>query len=189
MLERFAELKKKIFAPFVFKANPSYFTILAFAAACFAGYFFCQHFIIPAAVFVLLNGFFDALDGEIAKTYKLSSKFGDFLDHTTDRLADIAIFLGIIFGGYVSELIGFSTIIAILLVSYLGTQAQALTGKRLYSGLFGRSDRLIVIIIAGFAAIFYEPAIYYAVLLILILSVLTFFQRFYLVFQQLKKAS
>ena len=133
-----------------------------------------------------MDGFFDALGGELAKTYKRTSKFGDFLDHTTDRLADIAMLLGITLGGYVSQMIGFSTIIAVLLVSYIGTQAQAITGKRLYAGIMGRSDRLALLFIAGVVSIYYMQAIYYATLLILGLSLFTFFQRFYLTFQQLK---
>ncbi len=189
MLEQFPDLKRKVFAPFVFKVNPNYITAAAFIVSIFAGYFFFQKWVLLAAMFVFLNGFLDALDGEVAKTFNLTSKFGDFLDHALDRLADVAIFLGIILGGYVSELVGFSTIIVTLLVSYVGTQAQAITGKRLYTGFMGRSDRLALLFLAGIVSLFYESAIYYAILIILALSLFTFFQRFYLIFQQLKKES
>ncbi len=180
MLEKYQSLRKKIIAPFVFKINPNYISFLALVFAGVAGWLFWQGRLFFAAIAVLLNGFFDILDGEIAKKYG-ESKFGDFLDHTFDRLADAAIFIGIAFNPAIPIWLGFGALIAVLLVSYLGTQAQALSGKRLYTAILSRADRLVILGIAGFASYFYPKIFYWAVWFILIFSVLTFFQRFYLI--------
>ncbi|MBD3263307.1 CDP-alcohol phosphatidyltransferase family protein, partial [Candidatus Woesearchaeota archaeon] len=134
---------------------------------------------------VFVNGFLDILDGAIAKKYG-TSKFGDFLDHTFDRLADIAILVGIAFNPNIPNWLGFATIIVILLVSYMGTQAQALTKKRLYTAIASRADRILILGLGGIIAAFYFDVLYYALWLLLALSVITFFQRFYLTSQKLK---
>lgn len=182
------KLRKKIFGKLAVKINPNIITLLALLSAIAAGYFFWKNLLWLAGILVFLNGFFDVMDGEIAKKYG-TSKFGDFLDHTFDRLADTAILLGIALNSNIPNWLGFSTIIAVLLVSYLGTQAQALTKKRLYSAIIGRADRILIIGLAGITAVFYFDILYWALWLLLILSVLTFLQRFLLISQQLKKES
>lgn len=171
---------RRIFDVFVIKINPDIVSSLALVAALIAGYLFYRQSVLLATCFIILNGFLDVLDGQIAKKYG-TSKFGDFLDHTFDRLADVFIFTGISLSGLIPMELGFGALITLLLVSYLGTQAQAISNKRLYSGLLGRADRLVILIIIGLIYPFYSQSIYYGVLIILILSISTFFQRFLLV--------
>ncbi|MCD6476739.1 MAG: CDP-alcohol phosphatidyltransferase family protein [Candidatus Aenigmarchaeota archaeon] len=184
--KKYPRLRKLVTSRFLFKINPNYITFLAFLMACFAGYFFYISSFILASLFVLLNGFFDILDGEIARKYNINSKLGDFLDHTLDRLADIAILLGITLSSAVPDIIGFSLIIVTLLVSYLGTQAHALTKKRFYGGIIGRADRIIIIFVASVGMMLFEKSLYYGVLLLILLSFVTFLQRFYIIYKQLK---
>lgn len=171
---------------FIVKINPNYVSILGLVVAGIAGYLFYIDWILVAGLFVLLNGFLDMLDGEIAKKYKTSSKLGDFIDHTFDRLSDVLILSGIAMNYTVPVLIGFSLVIITLLVSYLGTQAHALTGKRLYAGIVGRSDRLILIFIFSFMTMFYSLSLYYGVIILLTLSLITFIERFYDIYNELK---
>lgn len=170
-------IRHSILRPFVFKINPNIITILALVAAVAAGLAFWKQCLFLAAFFVLLNGFLDILDGEIAKKYG-KSKRGDLLDHTVDRLADIAMIIGIIAGGFAEQWLGLWTIIFILLVSYIGTAAQALINKRLYAGLLTRADRLILLFIGAVAELFWPGALSAVVAIVLILSAVTFCQRF-----------
>jgi len=101
-----------------------------------------------ASIFILLNGLFDALDGKIAKMTQTASKAGDFLDHALDRYADVFIVGGLAFSGWCDLRIGFFAIIGVLLTSYMGTQAQAVGCPRLYAGLLGRADRLVLLAVA-----------------------------------------
>jgi phosphatidylglycerophosphate synthase len=178
---KYPNLRKKLVGRFVFKTNPNYISFLALIIAIIAGLLFYYGHIYLGALFVLLNGFFDILDGQIAKTYG-TSKRGDFLDHTFDRLADIAIILGITLTPIIPDLIGFSTIIAVLLVSYLGTASQAVSENRIYGGGLGRSDRLIILFIAPLLTYFWTEALLYSIYLILVLSIVTFFVRFYRIY-------
>ncbi len=179
-------LKKKILRPFVVDVNPNIVTGLALLSAFVAGAMFYSQHLILALFFVLVNGFLDILDGEIARVKKRSTRLGDFLDHTADRLSDVAIFLGIAMSPYVIGLFGYLLIIMMLLVSYLGTQAHALLKTREYGGLLGRSDRLTLVIIFGAMNLIYPNMLYYCVLIILTLSTLTFIQRFFKIYKELK---
>jgi archaetidylinositol phosphate synthase len=98
-----------------------------------------------ASMFIFTNGFFDAIDGKVARLTKKTSKRGDFLDHATDRYADLFILGGIMLSAYCNVLFGALAIIAVLLTSYMGTQAQAMGVGRDYSGILGRADRLAIL--------------------------------------------
>jgi len=75
---------------------------------------------------------------------------GDFLDHVLDRYADVFMLAGIAFGPFSGDLtLGLLAILGVLLASYMGTQAQAVGVGRDYTGLMGRADRLVVLLVAG----------------------------------------
>ena len=42
---------------------------------------------------VILASVLDAMDGNIARTYGKTTRYGDYLDHTIDRVVDIALLL------------------------------------------------------------------------------------------------
>jgi len=107
-----------------------------------------MQYLLFASLFVFLNGFFDALDGKIAKLNKTTSLRGDFLDHALDRYADVLIVGGIAFSSWCDLRIGFFAMIGMLLTSYMGTQSQAVGLKRMYAGLLGRADRITLLIFA-----------------------------------------
>ena len=104
-------------------------------------------FLLCAALFVLLNGFFDAIDGKVAKLTNKATARGDFLDHALDRYADVFMVGALALSPWCRPNIGLLAIIGVLLTSYMGTQAQAIGYKRDYSGLLGRADRLTLLIV------------------------------------------
>lgn len=111
-----------------------------------------------ASICVFLNGFLDAVDGFVARMTKRTSKRGDLFDHAVDRYADIFILGGIMLSPYCDTVLGALALVAVLMTSYMGTQAQALGCGRNYSGLLGRADRLVILI---FAPIFQMVLSYY----------------------------
>ncbi len=119
--------------------------MLAIAAAIFFVIDW-THALLLAAIFVLLSGVFDALDGKVARISSKASKRGDFLDHVIDRYSD-AIILGAI-GLSVLCPVSFAlfAVIGVLLASYMGTQAQAMGLGREYRGILGRADRIAVLV-------------------------------------------
>jgi len=139
------------------KINPNLLTWVSVVFAFFAGVFFyistpkmelANYYLIAAAFFVFLNGLFDAIDGKVAKLTKKTSLRGDFLDHALDRYADVLMLGGLALSSWCDLRLGLFAIIGMLLTSYMGTQSQAIGNKRDYSGLLGRADRLVFLMIA-----------------------------------------
>ena len=138
------------------KINPNSITWISVIFAFVAGVFFyisspelelTNYYLYGAALFVFLNGFFDAIDGKVAKATNKTSKRGDFLDHALDRYADVFMVGGLALGSWCNVRIGLLAIVGVLLTSYMGTQSQAIGYKRNYSGLLGRADRLVLLMI------------------------------------------
>ena len=139
------------------KVSPNALSWLAFVFSVLAGLCFflssptnesLSRFLLLGSLFVFLNGFFDAIDGKVAKITKSASKQGDFLDHALDRFADVFIVSGISLSAWCDVRIGFFAMIGVLLTSYMGTQSQAVGYIRVYGGLLGRADRLALLMIA-----------------------------------------
>jgi archaetidylinositol phosphate synthase len=136
--------------------NPDTLTWLALVCAIAAGVLFYfsnptselqYYYLLLAALFVLLNGLFDAIDGKVAKLTNKASAKGDFLDHALDRYADVFMVGGLALSMWCRPSIGLLAIVGMLLTSYMGTQAQAIGYTRDYSGLLGRADRLALLIV------------------------------------------
>lgn len=136
--------------------NPNIISWISFMFAVISGLFFYfsspeleleNYFLFGASLFVFLNGLFDAIDGKVAKLTKKTSKRGDFLDHAIDRYADVFMVGGLALSSWCDLRIGFLAIIGMLLTSYMGTQSQAIGSKRNYSGILGRADRLVLLMI------------------------------------------
>jgi archaetidylinositol phosphate synthase len=136
--------------------NPDFLTWCALLFSLIAGAFFYfsnptselqNFFLFFAALFVFLNGLFDAIDGKVAKLTNKATTRGDFLDHALDRYADVFMVGALALSSWCRPPIGLLAIIGMLLTSYMGTQAQAIGYKRDYSGLLGRADRLALLIV------------------------------------------
>jgi archaetidylinositol phosphate synthase len=100
--------------------------------------------LIVGAVMVLVSGYFDALDGKIAKLAGKAGRKGDYLDHVFDRYADVFMIGGVAFSAWCNPYLGMLALVGVLLTSYMGTQAQAIGAPRLYAGLLGRADRVVL---------------------------------------------
>ena len=97
------------------------------------------------AIMVIVSGYFDALDGKVAKLSGKAGPKGDYLDHVFDRYADVFMIGGVAFCGYWCDpYLGMLALVGVLLTSYMGTQAQAIGAPRLYAGLLGRADRVVL---------------------------------------------
>jgi len=166
--------------------NQMSFISLLFAVMSAAFYYLSSQnplLLYVAALMVLLNAAFDAIDGALARRTGQAEPRGDFLDHIIDRYADMLILMGIIMAGYVSYFWGLIAVIGVLLTSYVGTQAQALHMGRYYGGVMGRADRLSMIILATVInAVYPEPIakiqiLGWTVIAIAIMSQITALQR------------
>lgn len=104
--------------------------------------------IVVAVILVLVAGVLDALDGALARHQGTDGAYGDFLDHTIDRIVDVGLLVAIGMNtAFVSSLsAGLAAGLLTLLGSYMGTQAQSVGLDRIYGG-FSRADRMIVTLV------------------------------------------
>jgi len=183
----------------VFKdVNPNTLTWLSLLFAIIAGALFYLSspakspiYLYGAAFFVFLNGLFDAIDGKVAKLARKASRKGDFLDHAVDRFADVFILGGLALSPWCRyPVIGLLAVVGMLLTSYMGTQSQAIGNKRNYSGLLGRADRLVILMVfpimqhvwlyySGSGLVFRFYLLEWVLMYFAVVGILTAIQRFY----------
>ncbi len=168
-LDQFRHLSNRALTPFVSIASrlglsANAISILAFGLAVVAGAVLYiagsdPRWYFVGGLLVLLNGFLDILDGAVARETETASKAGDFLDHVLDRYADVVILGGLALGVERYGL-GLLAVTGVLLTAYLGTQAQAVGAGRIYGGLLGRADILVLVGVVSFAATWVETTVY-----------------------------
>lgn len=123
-------------------------------------------------VLILVAGFFDLVDGAVARATSMVSRRGTFLDSTLDRLAEVGIFLGILIGMYSTPLIVVLALSSSLLVSYARAKGDALGVALSGVGIGERSERLLVLAISSLLGV-----LYWGVVLVAIIAWFTFFER------------
>ena len=142
-----------------------------------------------AGFVVLIAGFFDMLDGALARSTNRTSQFGAILDSTLDRLAEAVLLLGILVL-YTREestagiLVVGVALVGSLLVSYIRARAEAL-GLECEVGLFTRAERVVVLAL-GLLLSQIDYALIIALAIIVALSFITVGQRLVHVWQQTK---
>ncbi|MDG1552549.1 MAG: CDP-alcohol phosphatidyltransferase family protein [Candidatus Poseidonia sp.] len=101
-----------------------------------------------AALMIGLAMIFDGLDGSLARAKGEVTRWGDYLDHTIDRILDSTWVVCLSASVFVNDLaLGFAAALLTLLGSYMGTQAQAVAGTRNYRG-FSRADRTVLTLLS-----------------------------------------
>jgi CDP-diacylglycerol--glycerol-3-phosphate 3-phosphatidyltransferase len=141
-----------------------------------------------AAGFVVLGaGFFDILDGALARSTNRATKFGAILDSTLDRLSEAVLLLGILVL-YAREqstaeiLVVGVALVGSLLVSYIRAIAEA-RGLECQVGLFTRAERVVVLAL-GLLLSQIDYALIIALAIIVAFSFITVGQRLVHVWQQ-----
>ena len=108
---------------------------------------------VGAAILMAAAMALDGLDGNLARATNQVTRWGDYLDHTLDRVLDVVWILALgynmVWFGH-AELAWAAAMFA-MFGSYLGTQAQAVAGSRNYGG-FSRADRMVLTFAALFGA-------------------------------------
>lgn len=140
------------------------------AAACFwsAGY----RGELLGGVFILVSGFFDVVDGAVARATGRVSKRGAFLDSTLDRVAEFALYLGILAGGLADPELVLAALSFSLLVSYTRARAEALGTALSGVGIGERSERLLILAASALLGL-----VYWGVALVALVAAVTFVQR------------
>jgi len=128
--------------------------------------------LILGGILLLVSGFFDMVDGQVARVTGKTSKVGSYLDSMFDKIAETAIFLGILVGGYAEPYLVLLAITLSLLVSYARAKSDSINVKLQGIGIGERAERLLVIAIIGIIG-FMEPA----VIIVVVIAGITLIQR------------
>ncbi|HID28961.1 MAG TPA: CDP-alcohol phosphatidyltransferase family protein [Desulfobacterales bacterium] len=131
-----------------------------------------------AGLTVFVCGFFDVMDGAVARLTGKVTPFGGVLDSVLDRYVDFIIFMGIIYAG-LAKFAGLSSwfwgILALagsLMVSYTRARAEMAGSGKLAVGIGERGERFLILAIGSLI-----NRTNYAVVLIVFLTHLTVIHR------------
>lgn len=155
--------------------SPNFWTAvgLIFALISAAVYGMGMEFgLIIGGILLLVSGFFDMVDGQVARITGKTSKKGSYLDSMFDKIAETAIFLGILIGGYAESYLILLAITLSLLVSYARAKSDVINVKLQGVGIGERAERLLVIAIIGIIG-YMEPA----VIIVVVIAGITLVQR------------
>ena len=138
--------------------------------------------LIIGGILLLVSGFFDMVDGQVARATGKTSQKGSYLDSMFDKIAEVAIFLGLLVGGYAEPYLVMLAITLSLLVSYARAKSDALNIKLQGVGIGERAERLLVIAIVGIIG-YMEPA----VIIVVVIAGITLVQRMIVTAKNIKE--
>lgn len=138
--------------PFLFRRpiEPNLLSALGVGVSLGGAWAFAAGSFRAGAVLVLVGGFFDLVDGVVARHHGTSTTFGAFLDSTLDRVVDMALLLGILMHYAAADAFGLAwlaggALVATVLVSYAKARAEALLPE-FGGGVFERAERIVVLV-------------------------------------------
>lgn len=173
----------KGFASTGLSANFWTFVGLGFALASAIVYGLGVEFgLVIGGVLLLVSGFFDMVDGQVARITGKTSKKGEYLDSMFDKISEVAIFLGILVGGYAEPYLVLLAITLSLLVSYARSKSLIINIKLQGIGIGERAERLLVIALIGIIG-FMD----YAVIIVVIIAGITLIQRIMFTVKNIKE--
>jgi archaetidylinositol phosphate synthase len=135
------------------------------------------------SILLLISGFFDIVDGCVARVTKQTSKKGAYLDSVFDKISESIIFIGLAIGGLANPVVSLIALSISLLISYTRAKSEVVGVELKGVGIGERAERLLLIGILGLIPL--EGILQGAVILVSILAGITLFQRMYYTVQKL----
>jgi CDP-diacylglycerol--glycerol-3-phosphate 3-phosphatidyltransferase len=136
-----------------------------------------------AGLVVFGAGFFDLVDGRVARASNQVTRFGAFFDSVLDRYSDAALFFGLLVfyargNRFFYVVLTALVMISSIMVSYTRARAESLIGT-CKVGFMERPERLVLVIIGALANRM-APVLW----VIAVLSTITVIHRMYYTYQQ-----
>ncbi|WP_332645045.1 phosphatidylinositol phosphate synthase [Aeromicrobium sp.] len=175
MLERFRQFWTKVWAPlgdFLLRigVKPDWVTwVGTIGVSAGALWFFPRGQFFVGVLVITAFVFSDLMDGYMARKSGQSSKWGAFLDSSLDRVADAAVFAGLVIyysrqgaetdlgGADLYLYLSLACLVLGNLTSYTRARAEGL-GMTAKGGIAERADRLVAILVmTGLAGLFDAP--------------------------------
>ncbi|MCA1708837.1 MAG: CDP-alcohol phosphatidyltransferase family protein [Actinobacteria bacterium] len=170
--------------------TPNSITLLGVVLQAGVAWLIIDGRLVAAGLAAIAAALLDVLDGALAKAKGLVTKFGAFLDSTTDRLSDALFFAPIAWLYGVSPdvpshdqpwvaAVALVALVASFLVSYVKARAEAV-GLDAKVGIAERAERVILVIVA----LVFNDLLAAIMVVLAVLSVVTVLQRVSHVYRQ-----
>ncbi|HEX7373258.1 MAG TPA: CDP-alcohol phosphatidyltransferase family protein [Thermodesulfobacteriota bacterium] len=136
---------------------------------------------------IVLAGFFDILDGAVARNCQQASAFGSFLDSVLDRYSDLSLLVGLLIFYSRQGRVGYQVLLGLAimgtaLVPYTRARAETLI-PRCSVGVMERPERILLIFLG--AAI--ESLMPIVIWILAVFTNITVFQRIHYTWRQMKE--
>jgi len=142
------------------RINPNFLTFLGLLVNSYAAFLFGyangdnqRRMFFYAGLVIIGSGFFDLVDGRVARASGQVTRFGGFFDSIVDRYSDASLFLGLlVFYGrgnrFFYVVLAALAMISAIMVSYARARAESLI-PQCKVGFMERPERLVLLIIGA----------------------------------------
>ena len=165
------------------RINPNLLTLMGLVVNTYAAFLFGyangdnqRRMFFYAGLVIIGSGFFDLVDGRVARASNQVTRFGGFFDSIVDRYSDASLFFGLLVfyargNRFFYVVLAALAMISAIMVSYARARAESLIGT-CRVGFMERPERLVLLIIGALFNVM-APVLW----VIAVLSTITVFHR------------
>ena len=142
------------------RINPNVLTLMGLVVNTYAAFLFGyataenqRRMFFYAGLVIISSGFFDLVDGRVARASNQVTRFGGFFDSVVDRYSDASLFFGLLVfyargNRFFYVVLTALVMISAIMVSYARARAESLIGT-CRVGFMERPERLVLLIIGA----------------------------------------
>ena len=186
------KLRKGIGKSFSF-LTANQWSYIALIFTVISAYFIVNEKFLLAAILFTFAGFLDFVDGAVARFRREATKKGAYLDTILDRYTEAIIIFALIFVSIPTLFLDSKIWLFLYLFgSMMTTYAKAAAAEKkiiyeLNAGILQRQDRILLLIVALFSAVFSLAILGYFVIILAILTNISALQRIFMTMKRRKK--
>jgi CDP-diacylglycerol---glycerol-3-phosphate 3-phosphatidyltransferase len=174
------------------RVSPNVLTLMGLAVNTYAAFLFGyangenqRRMFLYAGLVIIGSGFFDLVDGRVARASNQVTRFGGFFDSVVDRYSDASLFFGLLVfyargNRFFYVVLTALVMISAIMVSYARARAESLIGT-CRVGFMERPERLVLLIIGALFNVM-APVLW----VIAVLSTVTVIHRIVFTWQRTK---
>jgi len=175
------------------RINPNALTVMGLVVNSYAAFLFGyangdnqRRLFFYAGLVIIASGFFDLVDGRVARALNRVTRFGAFFDSVVDRYSDASLFFGLLVyyargNRFFYVVLTALVMISAIMVSYARARAESLIGT-CRVGFLERPERLVLLIIGALFNVM-APALW----VIAVLSTITVVHRIVYTWQRTRE--
>ena len=175
------------------RINPNLLTLMGLVVNTYAAFLFGyangdnqRRLFFYAGLVIIGSGFFDLVDGRVARALNRVTRFGAFFDSVVDRYSDASLFFGLLVyyargNRFFYVVLTALVMISAIMVSYARARAESLIGT-CRVGFLERLERLVLLIIGALFNVM-APALW----VIAVLSTITVVHRIVYTWQRTRE--